>query len=48
MEWLTQNWAWILVLAFIGMLLFGWGDHQCGSHKKNARPDKTPTHTHEH
>lgn len=50
MEWLTQNWAWILILAFVGMLLFGFGGaHQCGSDKKDGRPDKTPTQrTHQH
>ncbi len=42
MEWLTQNWIWLLIFGiFIGMHVFGHGCH--GKHKekdKNAPPDK--------
>ncbi len=28
MEWLTQNWFWVLIfVAFIGMHMFGHGGH---------------------
>ncbi|MGK2926251.1 MAG: DUF2933 domain-containing protein [Lysobacterales bacterium] len=36
MEWLTQNWFWILIfVAFIGMHMFGHGGH--GGHAGHGR-----------
>jgi hypothetical protein len=33
MEWLTQNWFWVLVfVAFIAMHMFGHGGHGRGGH----------------
>ena len=40
MDWLAQNWVWVLVFAaFIGMHLFGHGGH--GSHGGGG--DQRPT-----
>lgn len=49
MDWLAQNWVWILVLgAFIGMHLFGHGGHDghggCGGHGgRHGDENKSPT-----
>lgn len=35
MDWLSQNWVWVLVfVAFIGMHLFGHGGH--GGHGRHG------------
>ena len=58
MDWLSQNWVWVLVfVAFIGMHLFGHGGH--GGHDRHGddeprRPsggeqpgtDRPPGHRH--
>jgi len=37
MEWLAENWVWVLVgIAFIGLHLFGHGGH--GGHGKSPQP----------
>ena len=54
MQWLSQNWIWVLVLAaFIGMHMFGHGGHGgCGGgHDHSRRKDKSsddspPKHQH--
>jgi len=39
MEWLTQNWYWILIgIAFVALHLFGHGGH--GGHSKPIEPGK--------
>lgn len=53
MEWLTQNWFWILVfVAFIAMHLFGHGGHggHGGGHRHDNRPrrDDDPPSGHQH
>ena len=40
MQWLTENWVWVLIAAaFIGMHFFGHGGHGGGdsSDKKDSR-----------
>ncbi len=45
MEWLAENWIWILVGAvFVGMHLFGHGGH--GKHSKQGKSDKHVDHRH--
>ncbi len=54
MDWLTENWFWILIFAiFIGMHLFGHGGHgsHCsGNHDHNTMnpsdKNKDPGHHH--
>ncbi len=42
MEWLAENWFWILVgIAFVGMHMFGHGGHG-----GQDNPDKHPGHRH--
>lgn len=43
MDWLVQNWLWVLVFAaFIGMHLFGHGGH--GGHGgRHGEEDQRPT-----
>jgi len=42
MEWLTQNWIWVVFFAlFIGMHLFGHGGH--GGHGGGGGGDQRPT-----
>ncbi|EMJ4931665.1 DUF2933 domain-containing protein [Pseudomonas aeruginosa] len=53
MEWLTQNWFWILIfVAFIAMHLFGHGGHGGhGSHGgagRRPRDDDPPPSGHQH
>lgn len=36
MEWLTQNWYWVLLIAVIGLHLFGHGGHG-GGHGGHGR-----------
>lgn len=46
MDWLLQNWVWVLVfVAFIGMHLFGHGGHGgCGGHGGHGgEEDQRPT-----
>jgi len=39
MEWLVQNWFWVLIgILFVGMHLFGHGGH--GGHGGDDTPDK--------
>ncbi len=39
MEWLTQNWYWVLIgIAFVALHLFGHGGH--GGHSKPIEPGK--------
>jgi len=42
MEWLTQNWFWVVIfIVFIGMHLFGHGGHGgggCGGGHGSRRP----------
>ena len=45
MEWLTENWLWVLFgIAFVGMHLFGHGGH--GGHGKQDDTDKPSGHRH--
>ncbi len=45
MEWLTENWLWVLLgIAFVGMHLFGHGGH--GGHGKQDDTDKPSGHRH--
>ena len=56
MDWLAQNWLWVLVFViFIGLHLFGHGGHggHGGGHgrhrpsdKGNAKVDKSQGHQH--
>lgn len=55
MDWLVQNWVWVLVFAaFIGMHMFGHGGH--GGHENhgdhdgedNKRPTDTKVHNKNH
>ncbi len=40
MEWLSQNWAFVLILvAFVAMHLFGHGGH--GGHGHRATPNRS-------
>ena len=40
MEWLSQNWVWVLLgLGFIAMPMFGLGGHGGGDEKKPAGKD---------
>ena len=54
MQWLSQNWIWVLVfVAFIAMHMFGHGGHGgCGGGhrhgKQNAEPTDEKTATHQH
>ena len=42
MDWLSQNWIWILVFAaFIGMHLFGHGHHGGHGHGR-SKQDRPP------
>ncbi len=39
MEWLTQNWYWVVIgIAFVALHMFGHGGH--GGHSKPNEPDK--------
>jgi len=39
MEWLTQNWYWVVIgIAFVALHMFGHGGH--GGHGKPNEPDK--------
>lgn len=48
MQWLTENWVWVLIAAaFIGMHFFGHGGHGghggggcCGGHGRGDSSDK--------
>ena len=46
MQWLAQNWFWVLIFVlFIGLHLFGHGSHGgrgggCGGHGGQKRPDE--------
>lgn len=43
MEWLAENWLWVLIgAAFVLMHLFGHGGH--GGHKKGHDSEKHPDH----
>jgi hypothetical protein len=45
MEWLQNNWFWIvLVVGFVGIHMFGHGGHQHGhhGHKRDDWRDPTP------
>ncbi len=48
MEWLAENWLWVLIgILFVGMHMFGHGGH--GGHGGNDRqedPDKHSGHRH--
>ncbi|MFV2060089.1 MAG: DUF2933 domain-containing protein [Gammaproteobacteria bacterium] len=45
MEWLTENWFWVLLgVGFIAMHLFGHGGH--GGHKKQQDSEKDSNHRH--
>ncbi|MBQ0745631.1 MAG: DUF2933 domain-containing protein [Marinobacter sp.] len=55
MEWLAENWIWLLVgIAFIGLHLFGHGGHggHGGQDKSNESPwnesenDQSDSHRH--
>lgn len=59
MDWLVQNWVWLLVFAaFIGMHLFGHGGHGghgggcCGGNDKESaggeQPGKDKPQGHQH
>lgn len=60
MEWLSQNWVWVLIgVAFIAMHMFGHGGHGghggsggCGGGRKGRDPaqerDEHATSTHRH
>ena len=44
MEWLAENWIWVLiVILFVGMHLFGHGCHGGGKHHRNDTSDKRNT-----
>jgi len=39
MDWLTENWLWILIgVAFIGMHFFGHGGHGGGGETDSGAP----------
>ncbi|MHB8442406.1 MAG: DUF2933 domain-containing protein [Candidatus Tyrphobacter sp.] len=39
MQWISQNWVWVLVgVAFIGLHVFGHGGHGGNSHGTQERP----------
>ena len=41
MEWLRQNWVWVLfIAAFLAMHLFGHGGH--GGHRGGGHDDRKP------
>ncbi len=41
MEWLTQNWFWVLIfIAFFAMHMFGHGSHR--HRNEPPRDDNTP------
>jgi len=41
MEWLAENWFWLLIgIVFVGMHLFGHGGH--GGHGGNDAKDAAP------
>lgn len=41
MDWLAQNWVWVIILvAFVGLHLFGHGGH--GGHGEDDEP-RRPT-----
>lgn len=43
MDWLAQNWVWVLVFAaFIAMHLFGHGGHGGGCGGRHQPPTKPP------
>ncbi|MFZ5619746.1 MAG: DUF2933 domain-containing protein [Pseudomonadota bacterium] len=50
MEWLTENWFWLLIgILFVGMHLFGHGGHGGGGGghgAKGADIDKPSGHRH--
>ena len=58
MEWLTQNWIWVVIFVlFIGMHLFGHGGHGgrggcCGGHDQRPadgeQPGKDKPQGHQH
>ncbi len=48
MEWLTENWFWILIgIVFVGMHMFGHGGHGGGGsgHGGHDNADKPGTDT---
>jgi len=45
MEWLAENWFWVLFgILFVGMHVFGHGCH--GGHSKQDGSDKSSEHRH--
>jgi hypothetical protein len=48
MEWLSENWLWILIFViFIGIHLFGHGGHgKHGHNSKNKSDEKNEKHGH--
>lgn len=47
MEWLTENWVWVVVtVAFVAMHLFGHGGH--GGHGGGRRDEKGEGAGHRH
>jgi len=41
MEWLTENWFWVLIgILFVAMHMFGHGGHGGGGHGGHGAPDK--------
>ena len=47
MEWLAQNWVWLLfAIAMIGMHMFGHGGH--GGHGDTPRDDRNPASKEKH
>ncbi|MFV2054820.1 MAG: DUF2933 domain-containing protein [Thiohalomonadales bacterium] len=45
MEWLAENWIWVVIgVAFIAMHIFGHGRH--GGHGKHDDSNKPSSHQH--
>lgn len=43
MEWLTENWFWVLIgILFVVIHLFGHGGHGGGGHGASHKPDDGP------
>lgn len=41
MEWLMENWFWVLIgILFVAMHMFGHGGHGGGGHGGYGTPDK--------
>lgn len=55
MEWLTQNWIWLLLAAVVGVMLFRHGGHRrhggngaCCGHGYKRGADKSAPEGHQH